>query len=187
MPYEFEVDKWCVLKDDIESVNAFNKLCEISLELGYTATYWIPKYVAKLDLYGKYTGEFVSGYLNTGKDIDVRTLIKLAYLASQYPYDSDAWMNIATPICEKATEMSLNRIDREKIYFGLSKKETGLIEYKNGEIPDLYKDTFNVTERLFSSEPEHSPLKECRKWFLDSAIAELKRETARAEEDIDHD
>ncbi|MBI4388961.1 MAG: ATP-binding protein [Nitrospinae bacterium] len=184
MPYDFQANEWCRFDaTNAGEVGAFHELCRLALEPGFTAGHRIPKYIAQIDPSGRYVGEFVEQYLHGNPSIDADTLARLAYLASSYPDTSEAWATIARPICRKAEK--LRREEREHVYFGLSRKETGVISSQPGEVSDYYFRTRDDAVRMRDAEPGDSPLKEYRDWALRCAEADLQREQGRAEENAD--
>jgi hypothetical protein len=181
LPHRFNVRAWCKFDptNDAE-VSAFHDVCRLALDHTFTATYWIPKYLPELDSGGACVAAFVTRYLADGNATDAAALSRLAYLASQYSADSEAWASIARPICEKAREFG--REDREHLYFCLSRKETGVMRSMPGEVPDYYVHTRDSAKRLLDCEPQDSPLRLYREWALKTAEDDLRREEGRAEE-----
>jgi hypothetical protein len=184
LPYHFKVRAWCRFdpKNDVD-VAAFDDVCRLALGRSFTASYWIPKYVLAIDPSGHNVAAFVTQHLADNSTIDAADLSKLAYLASQYPVDSEAWINIARPICEKAR--GLSREDREHLYFCLSEKETGVMTTLPGEVPHYYVEARDSAKRLLDEEPRNSPLRPYREWALKIKEYGLQVAKGRAEEHAD--
>lgn len=184
LPHDFAICKWTTFDaDDSSEVQAFHDLCQLALGKSFTAFYWIPKLLAILDPSGLQVLSYVRKHLAKTPGINGNELARLGYLASAYPDDSDAWANIARPICQKA--QGLPRGDREHVYFGLTKKETGVLHSMPGEVPDYYLQRRDSAERLKELEPMSSPLRPYREWVLMCAAEDLRREEERAQEDSD--
>lgn len=184
LPYRFNVSAWCTFdpKNDAD-VAAFDDVCRLALRPSFTALYWIPKYLPAIDPSGNCVAAFVTRHLADNNAVDADALSKLAYLASQYPVDSEAWASIARPICEKAR--GLGRQAREHLYFCLSSKETGVMTSMPGEVPHYYVDARDFAKRLLDEEPQNSPLRPYREWALKCSENDLRREEGRAEEHAD--
>lgn len=181
LPYHFDVRMWCRFDPaDKDQVSAFHDVCGLTLGDSFTATYWIPKYLPAIDPSGKSVADFVRTQLGDNQEVDVSLLSKLSYLASAFPLDSEAWANIARPICEEASRVG--RKDREHIYFSLSRKETGVITSAPGEVPQYYVHVRDTAKRLLDEEPHTSPLHPYREWALKCAEYDLRREEGLAEE-----
>jgi len=184
MPYDFRIKDWCNFDETrLEEVSAFHEFCGLALDHGFTATYWIPKYLAQLNPSGSHVGSFIGQYLQTNPSIDAKTLTRLAYLASAYQDTSAAWAIIANPICRKAQE--LGREEREHVYFGLARKETGVLTSMPGEVPEHYVRARDDAARMRDAEPIASPLRGYREWALRRAESDLRQEQGRAEEIFD--
>ncbi len=184
LPYRFNVSAWSTFDpNNNDDVAAFHDVCRLALDRSFTASYRIPKYLPSIDPSGNSVADFVTQHLAGNDAADVDVFSKLAYLASQYPADSEAWASIARPICERARV--LGRRDREHIYFCLSRKETGVMTSMPGEVPHYYVDARASAKRLLDEEPNNSPLRLYREWALMFAEHDLQREEGRAEEDVD--
>ena len=182
MPYDFPIDEWCQLSEtDPAELSAFSDFCRLALERNFTAVYWMPKYLAKINPSGNLVREFVDQYLHESPSLDPDSLSRLAYLASAYPNSSEAWALIAIPICSRAQNMG--RESRERIYFSLSQKETGVITSAPGQVADYYIKSKEDSARMLDSESRGSPLVEYREWAFRRAEAVLKHAEERAEED----
>ncbi len=182
VPYEFNVSKWCRFDSSIhEEVNAFHELCRMSLTPSFTALYWIPKYVAQLDPSGEQVAMFIDQHLTENPDLEGKALARLGYLASAYREESAPWAAIAGPICSKA--QSMRRDERERVYFGLARKETDVISSMPGEIPEYYVNARESAANLLENEPADSPLYGYRQWSLRRAEEDLRRAKQVAEED----
>ncbi len=181
VPHDFKVNDWCHFdSSNNEDVNAFFSLCGLVLQGSFTATYWIPKYLVQIDPSGELVAAFVKRHLAEHAGLDVESVFDLAHLASEYPANSQAWAEIACPIC--ARTQGMRREDREHIFFGLSRKESGVMVNMPGEISSNYLDAYSEAQRLKKEEPGDSPLTGYRDWALRSAKEDLQREEGRAEE-----
>jgi hypothetical protein len=181
MPYDFHINKWCRFDEtDPQEVTVFHEFCRLALSPSFTALYWMPKYVVQLDPSGGHVKTFVEQHLHENPSIDPNALARLAYLASGYPDTSEAWATIAHPICQKAQTM--RREEREHVYFGLTRKETGVITSMQGEVPDFYLRTRDQAARMRDSEPQSSPLRGYREWALHKTEIILQQEQERVEE-----
>jgi hypothetical protein len=181
LPQRFDVREWCKCDPASEvDVKAFHDVCRLSLDSTFTASYWIPKYLPEIDPSGNCVASFVAAHLASPQGANAEILSRLAYLASQYPADSEAWAVIARPICEKAN--SLRREDREHVYFCLSRNETGVMTSMPGEVPRHYIDARDSARLLLDSEPKDSPIRSYREWALRRAEFDLQHEQGRAEE-----
>jgi len=181
-PHDLEVSAWCSFDEaNPAEVDAFHEFCCLALGHGFIAVYWMPKYVAQLNPSGQHVGSFVEQYLRDNQTIDGNALARLAYLASAYPDNSEAWASIARPICSRANR--LRRDEREHVYFGLCRKETGVITSSPGEVAGYYVQTLDDAERMLAAAPFDSPLRPYREWRLQRAKEDFLRETGRAEED----
>lgn len=181
LPYGFNVDAWCKFDPANDAdVSAFHDVCRLVLDRTFTATYWIPKYLPEIDPSGARVAAFVTRHLANGDVSATDDVFRLAYLASQYPVDSEAWASIARPICEKAR--GLRREDREHMYFCLSRNETDVMTSMPGEVPDYYVHARDSAKRLLDCEPQDSPLRAYREWALKTAEYDLRREEGSAEE-----
>lgn len=186
IPYDFSVNDWVVFDatQDVE-VDAFQDLCRLALGSTFTAIYWIPKYVCQVDPSGQHVATFVRQYLDLGRTPSITgdALARLGYLASGYENDSSQWAAIAGPICERA--VTLPRGERERVYFGLSRKETGVLRSMPGQVPDYYVRACETATRLRDAEPLISPLRDYRAWALRRADAEFKEQQEWVEEMAD--
>lgn len=183
-PHDFAVDKWVDFDvAQVTEINAFREFCRLALESTFTAIYWMPKYLRQIDPTGEQVTVFVEQYLADAPDLNGNALARLANLASGYEDDMSQWAAIARPICERA--LTLRRDERERVYFGLSRKETGLLISMPGQVPDYYVRACETATRLRDAEPLDSPLRDYRDWALGRAKAELKWEQESAEEDND--
>lgn len=181
LPYEFEVNSWCKLDEaNGEEVVAFHELCQLALDNSFTALYRMPKYIAQLNPTGCHVASFVNQYIRDNSDIDAKGLARLGYLASAYPDDSEAWATVARPICSLA--QTLRKDDRGHVYFGLSRKETGVIVSVPGEVAEYYIQARDNAARMLAAEPVESPLRSYREWAYLRAEANLSQENGRAEE-----
>ena len=182
VPYDFKISAWCMLDAaNTLEIEAFDVFCRVALDPSFTAMYWMPKYIAQIDPSGQHVASFVERYLSENPNIEGKALARLGYLASAYRDDSDPWAAIARPICAKAQVMV--RDDRERVYFGLAQKETGVITSMPGEVSEYYVTNRDTAARLRDSEPSASVLRGYRDWALGCAEDELRREEQRAEED----
>lgn len=182
-PHDFSTNNWCSFDDSVpEEVDAFNQFCAFVLGPTFTERYWIPKYVAHLDSSGEHIVAFIMQYLSENPEADASTLSRLGSLASAYDESSPIWAEIAAPICARA-EAALRRKDRVTVYFGLSKKETGVLTSAPGEVPDHYIKAEEQAQRLLDNEPSNSPLRGYRDWALRCAKYDLRHAKERAEED----
>jgi len=181
VPYDFKFGEWCQYnpKNRLE-VDAFHEFCTLALGQSFTAVYWMPKYIAQIDPLGIGVRKFIEKYLDKNKNTDGDSLARLGYLASAYTDDTQAWSDIATPICVAAKTMS--REDREHIFFGLSKKETGAIGGTPGEVAPYYIKMRDTAAHLLNGESLDSPLREYREWSYNQTVIDLRREEGRAEE-----
>lgn len=185
MPYDFDVGAWCRFDPTAQPERAaFHELCGLAIGEGFTALYWIPKYIARLDASGEHVEEYVVAQLAENPAPERQQLSRLACLAAAYPDDSEAWARIAGPICVHARNFS--REDRERIYFGLGRKETGVITSTPGQIADFWVQARDNAARLRDAEPLDSPLRGYREWAFHRAEADLLREREQVEEDF-HD
>lgn len=185
LPHDFNVNNWCKFDPmSAADVSAFHDVCRLALDRTFTSTYLIPKYLPDIDPSGASVANFVAQCIaNNNVAADSDTLTPLAYLASNYPVDSEAWVNIARPICEKA--LGLGREDREHLYYCLSRKGTGVIRSMPGEVSSYYVEARDHAKHLLDCEAQDSPLRPYRVWAVDSAEYDLRRETGRAEEFAD--
>jgi len=182
VPYEFKIGEWCCFDpNDPGELKAFFELCEMALSPTFTALYWMPKYITQLDPSGEQVAAFVARHLESHQQLDAKILSRLGYLASAYPDESAGWEKIAGPICGRAK--TLGRDDRERIYFGISRKETGVISSMPGEVPDYYLRAREKAVTLLQNEPSDSLLYGYRQWAMKRAEADLQREKESAEED----
>jgi len=184
LPHDFAIGTWTAFDvSDSSEVEAFREFCQMVLGHSFTALYWMPKYIAQLDPLGQQVGDYVARHLADSSGIDGDALARLGYLASAYPDDSDAWATIARPICVKA--QTFRREDREHVYFGLTKKETGVLCSMPGQVADYYVQRRDNAASLLEAEPPTSPLRPYREWVLRCAEEDLRRKKGRAEEDAD--
>jgi hypothetical protein len=181
VPYDFKADVWCRFDDTVPAeVAAFHKFCHLALGHGFIALNRMPTYVSQLDASGKHVGFFVDTYLSNNPNITGPALARLGYLASAYPDNSEAWACIARPICRQTNK--LRKDEREHVYFGFSKKETGVISSRPGEVSDYYIKASETAKQMLASEPIDSPLRPYREWALRCAESDLLREKGWAEE-----
>lgn len=182
VPHDFAIGEWIRFDttNPIE-IEAFKDFCRMSMGHSFIANYWMPKYISQIDKAGHQVAAFVECYLADKPNNEVDELSRLGNLASAYPDDSDAWVLIARPICVRANW--LRRVDRNRVYFGLTKKETGMLSSIPGQVSKYYADRCDEANRLLSLEPAESPLRPYREWALNGAKDDLLRETGRAEED----
>ena len=181
LPHRFDVRAWCKFDPASETdIAAFHEVCRLALDSTFTASYWIPKYLPEIDPSGNCVASFVTAHLASPQGTNADILSRLAYLASQYPADSEAWAVIARPVCEKAN--SLRREDREHVYFCLSRNETGVMTSLPGEVPHYYIDARDSARLLLDGEPKDSPIRSYREWALRRAESDLRHEQGRAEE-----
>lgn len=182
VPHNFSIADWAQFDTSShEEVEAFHEFCRMALGHSFTALYWMPKYVVQLDPAGMQVAAFVEQHLANIPEISANALARLGYLASVYPDDSEAWVAIARPICLKA--QVFRREDREHVYFGLARKETGVLRSTPGQVADYYVQRRDSAARLLAAEPAELPLRPYREWALRCAEEDLRREEGRAEED----
>ena len=183
LPYDFCINVWCLFdKTSLSEVEAFGKFCLLVLGSSFTAIYRIPKYIEALDPSGQNVADFICQYLITNLLVSFDDLARLARLASAYPESSEAWRLIATPICHKIQALQMPREDRRRIFYCLSKKETGVLSCKRGEVPEYYIQACSEAEQMLDKESNNSPLHEYRMWALQHAKENLSREQGCAEE-----
>jgi len=184
LPHRFDVSAWCKYDPTNPAEKAaFNDVCQLALSISFTGHYWIPKYLPLIDPDGNGVAEFVKNRIAGDNSVSGDDLSTLAYLASQYPMESEAWARIAGPICEKAR--GLGREDREHLFFCLSRKESGVLTSMPGEVPLYYVQARDLAKQLRDNEPLDSPLRSYREWALTRAEHDLQREEGRAEEHAD--
>ena len=182
MPYNYDIVAWCRFNmTEQAEMESFKLFCGLALGSGFTAVYWMPKYIAQIEPSGHHVAAFVESYLSSTPDIERAQLSRLAYVASGYPDDSEAWGNIARQICVRAEAFC--REDREHIYFGLSRKETGVLTSTPGQPSSYFKLAYDRAVRLRDAEPLDSPVRGYREWIVRCAEADLRREEQSAEED----
>jgi hypothetical protein len=143
----------------------------------------MPKFLAQIDPTGSGVADFVNDFLASNPRIDGDRLVRLGYLGSAYEDTSDAWANIAKPICQKAEAFS--RDVRERTYFGLARKQTPVLTSMPGEVADWYVQVRDDAKHLLELTPDESPLKDYRRWALRRAEDDLRREEGIAEEVTD--
>ncbi|MBI1213751.1 MAG: hypothetical protein GC190_20010 [Alphaproteobacteria bacterium] len=181
LPHDFKAGEWCEFNPTSEEdISAFQELCELALGSNFTALYWMPKFLVQIDPHGQNVAAFVVRYLSEHFGLEAKELTRLAYLASAFPSDSSAWADIARPICERTKGMRLE--DREQVFFGLSKKETGVMWSAPGEVPSYYIDAYEVAETMLREELPDSTLRPYRLWAYNRAAEELRCERERAKE-----
>lgn len=181
VPHNFNIGKWCRFDATInEERESFQEFCNMALAGSFISLYWMPKYLAQIDPSGLHVCSFVEEQLSGSQYLNSKGLARLGYLASSYADSSTAWENIARLICERA--QSMRRDERERVYFGLSKKETGVISSMPGEVSDYYVVTRDAAARLCEVEPIDSPLRGYREWALRCAEEDLRRERGCVEE-----
>lgn len=181
MPHDFDINKWCQF--DENASDDLDDFCQLALkEKSFISLYWMPKYLVKINPSGKHVAAFVEQYLEKNPSIDEDSLRHLACLASMYDNSTLAWALIAQPLCKRVSLQS--RKDRERIYFTLSKNETGILSSTPGEVPSYYVDEVDKAKRMFDREANDSPLKSYRQWALERARTMLKNTIERLEEDF---
>lgn len=183
MPDDFDVTAWCSFNPQDETeMAAFMSLCGFAVGGGFTALYWVPKYLARIDPTGAHVADYVNTYLLKNRTLERPELSRLAHLASAYSDSSDAWSKVAGPICTHA--QTFGREDRERIYFGLSRRETVVIPSAIGQVAAYYVQARDAAARMRDSEPPDSPLRGYREWAYRRADADLLREQQSVEEDF---
>ena len=181
LPYEFHVRDWC--RYDLTQpteVIAFEEFCGLALGSSYIALYWMPKFIAEMDPSGILVASFIERHLKENQPISGDALMRLAYIASAYADESDAWARIARPICAKTA--ALPRDEREHVFFGLARKETGVLSSAPGQVPDYYVQVRDLALSMRNAEPPDSPLRGYREWALRRAESDFQHEQQRAEE-----
>jgi hypothetical protein len=184
IPLSLKMDDWCKF-DQNKSADrmVFRDFCALALEQNVTAILWMPKFLAQIDPTGSGVADFVNDFLASNPRIDGDRLVRLGYLGSAYEDTSDAWANIAKPICQKAEAFS--RDVRERTYFGLARKQTPVLTSMPGEVADWYVQVRDDAKHLLELTPDESPLKDYRRWALRRAEDDLRREEGIAEEVTD--
>jgi hypothetical protein len=181
LPFEFEVAEWCRLDTaKSEDIQAFETMCSFALSNGFIGFHWMPKFLRDLDPAGDLVAQFVVNHLSVNLTISPHDLARLAYLASGYADTSKGWALIAAPICKKAAAFS--REERERVFFGLSRKETGVLSSTPGEVPNYYFETRDAAVRMQSLEASDSALRGYREWAVRRAEADLLRQRQMREE-----
>jgi hypothetical protein len=181
LPFDFDISEWC--RRDVfqqEDEKAFNELCSLGLKNSFIGIHEMPKFIALLDSTGNLVARFVEQHLNANPSISSDELARLAYLASAYSDGSAAWAQIASPICAKSA--AFTRQERERVFFGLSRKASGVISSAPGEVPDYYIQMHKASVSARNAEPATSPLQGYREWALRCAETELERQRQLAEE-----
>jgi hypothetical protein len=140
----------------------------------------MPKFIQQLNPSGRLVARFVETHLGDNPAISSDDLGRLAHLASGYADTSKAWALIAAPICQKA--MGLSREEREHVFFGLSRKETGVLSSVPGEVPSYYFEMRDAAIRMRDLEPSGSNLQAYREWAVRRAEEDLLRERQMTEE-----
>ena len=140
----------------------------------HLATDGIPRFVALLDPEGGHVRIFVKTFLARPEPVSLDTLVRLAYLAGEYDEASTAWTSIASLICEKARDWSKD--DRYYVYFGLSRKSTGVMTTPMGQVPEYYRQRVEKTRELLQNESEGSAIKPYRNWAFQRSERELQQE-----------
>jgi len=186
LPNDLSITTWISFnRDDEKELDAFRALCLMTLKRSFTALYWIPRFVAQLDPTGEQTAAIVEEHLANASGIGDEKLARLGYLASRYSDDTDAWIRIAQPVCEKAR--ILRREDREHVYSRLSNKEIVVHSRTPGQVSEHYVQQRDHASDLLASEPSSSPLYDYRKWALSCAEEELRLDRMQMEEDDEDD
>lgn len=180
-PFEFEVAEWCRLDISLEEdTKAFYEFCSLGLADGYIVFHWLPKFISQLDPSGHLLARFVGQQIDGNPSITSEGLARMGHLASAYSDTSTAWAEIAKPISVKVA--ALPREERELVYSGLSRKETGVLSSAPGEVPIYYTQIVENATRMRDAETTDSPLREYREWSLRLAQEQLHRQTQMAEE-----
>jgi hypothetical protein len=180
LPHDFSIRGWCEFDStDKDEVAAFENLCRLSLSDGYIAKYRIRRMIAYLNPNGDQVAQFITHSVLKDSNRDI--LYSLASLASAYNDHTAEWELGAEPILNAAQH--LNRKDRERIYFGLSRKESGVLTSMPGEVAKHYPNRCEVADRISKEKKPDSPLSGYWNWALKSATADYERELARTEED----
>jgi hypothetical protein len=181
LPFDFKVAEWCsVDASDEADIQSFDEFCALGLSDGFIGFHWMPKFIQQLDPSGKLVVRFVEKHLSGNPSISPDNLVRLGYLASAYAGTSAAWALIAGPICQKA--VGLGREERERVFFGLSTKETGVLSSAPGEIPSHYFEVRDAAVRMSDLEPPDSILRGYREWALRRAEEDLFRQRQMTEE-----
>jgi hypothetical protein len=181
LPHDFSMSGWVEFDfTDSAEVAAFGNLCKLSLSDGYIAKYRIRKMIAYLNPSGDQVAQFISHLAL--KDSKQDLLYSLANLVSAYDDHTPAWKLGAEPILKAAQH--LDRKDRERIYFGLSRKETGVLSSMPGEVAKHYPNRCEVTESISKDMKADSPLSGYWNWATKCAKADYEQELARTEEDF---
>jgi hypothetical protein len=181
LPFDFPIEEWCrVDTSKGEDTLAFGDFCSLGLTNSFIGLHRMPKFIQQLDPSGRLVGRFVETHLNHNPAISSDELGRLAYLASGYADTSDAWALIAAPICQKAE--GLSREERERVFFGLSRKETGVLSSAPGEVPSYYFEVRDAAIRMRDLEPPGSNLQAYREWAVRRAEEDLLRERQMTEE-----
>lgn len=182
VPHEFPVDKLCKFDfSEPAEVAAFRGLCTLGLGHSFVSYYFVPKYLAKLDLTGERIRDWVVDQLAAQDGTDFEKLKRLSYFASAFDDVSNKWELIASPICDAAA--ALKRSERTRVYFGLSEKETGVMTSMPGEVPFHYTNRLEVTRKKARSISTESATRSYWTWAYERAKDDFEREQARVEED----
>jgi hypothetical protein len=181
LPFDFPIEEWCrVDTSKAEDSLAFNEFCSLGLTNSFIGLHWMPKFIQQLNPSGRLVARFVETHLGDNPAISSDDLGRLAHLASGYADTSKAWALIAAPICQKA--MGLSREEREHVFFGLSRKETGVLSSVPGEVPSYYFEMRDAAIRMRDLEPSGSNLQAYREWAVRRAEEDLLRERQMTEE-----
>ena len=177
VPHDFKVEEWVRFDENNEiEFEVFQQLCEMVYGNSFIALYWLPRYISQLAPSWQIVRQFVEKKLSSDAALD--DIFRLAKLASVYSENSDAWVGIATPICEKAEELS--KTERERVYFALE-NESGVLTSLPGQVPEYYVRKRDRARELYENETSLS-LKPYRKWALERAEEKLRFEKERVEE-----
>ena len=126
VPHDFPIGDWCTFDETSQAeVDAFHEFCRLALSAGSGVINWMPRYISQIDFSGVHVALFVEKLLSEDVAPDPASLCRLADLAAPHSDTSEAWTEIANPICRRA--QALRREEREGIYIHLRRKE--LIEF----------------------------------------------------------
>jgi len=181
-PSGFSASQWCNINpEDAASLEGLGNLCELLKNESFISVYWLPRFLADLDPDGVHLARFVEQEL--GGTPSERDIYRLAKLAENHETGSKSWRKIAEPVCTAA--LRLSRRDRERVYFGLSRKSTPALNSLPGEVPAYYSEQVEKVQSMLDSESSQSSLRPYFEWALRGAQETLKTEQGRAEEDFD--
>lgn len=180
LSHGFDVAKWISPGDEEHPIF---QLCEMVVNAEtFVAAYRLPECLSSICPAGQSVAKYVGRYLTDHDHVERKELSRLASLASSWEDETDAWRQIAMPICKRVQDGSFTAKEKWSVYESF---RNGLQVWSGtvGEVSQHFIDKAAIAKALLDKEPADSALHDYRQWFYEKASRELLSAREEAEDE----